>query len=76
METLALIVLTAALMVSLGVLIGCTLSGRLLDGRDRGQAAMQRSLNEQWQELEAARQTLAQQRRDEPWHREVTEPAR
>lgn len=66
MENFALIILAATLLVSFGVLIGCTFSQRLLDARDRRQAAAQRSLNEQWRELEAARQTLAQQRRGEP----------
>jgi len=62
--TLTLIVLTATLLV--GVLIGCTLSERLLEARTRRQATAQRSLNSQrqelarqWQELEAARQGVA-----------------
>ena len=66
METLTLTVLVAAILVSFGVLIGCTFSDRLLAARDRRQAAVQRSLNEQWQELEAARQEIIQQRRGEP----------
>jgi hypothetical protein len=69
MDAIALIILAAALLVSFGVLIGCTVSQWLLDARDRRQAAVQRSLNEQWKELVAARQTIAQQRRGE--HREV-----
>lgn len=66
MGTLASIVLAAVLLVIFGVLIGCTFSDRLLAARDRQQAAAQRSLNEQWQELEAARQEITQQRRGEP----------
>lgn len=66
MENLALIVLAATLLVIFGVLIGCIFSERMLAARDRRQAAVQRSLNEQWKELEAARQTIAQQRRSEP----------
>jgi cell division protein FtsL len=58
METLPLIVLVAVILVSFGVLIGCTLSERMLDARERRQAAVQRSLNEQWQALEAARETI------------------
>jgi uncharacterized membrane-anchored protein YhcB (DUF1043 family) len=64
--TFSLIVLTAALLV--GVLIGCTLSERLLEARTRRQAVAQRSLNSQrqelarqWRELAAARQEVAQQ---------------
>ncbi|MGH3776358.1 MAG: hypothetical protein ACRDRR_11605 [Pseudonocardiaceae bacterium] len=63
MDAIALIILAAALMVSFGVLIGCTFSQWLLDARDRRQAAQQRALNEQWQEIGAAIQTIAQQRR-------------
>lgn len=66
MDAIALIILSAALLVSFGVLLGCTVSQWLLDARDRRQAAVQRSLNEQWKELGAARQEIAQQRRGEP----------
>jgi uncharacterized membrane-anchored protein YhcB (DUF1043 family) len=66
MDAIALIILSAALLVSFGVLIGCTVSQWLLDARDRRQAAVQRSLNEQWKELGAARQEIARQRRGEP----------
>jgi uncharacterized membrane-anchored protein YhcB (DUF1043 family) len=59
METLTLIVLVAAILVSFGVLIGCTLSARALDARERRQAAVQRSLNEQWKELDAAREKIS-----------------
>jgi uncharacterized membrane-anchored protein YhcB (DUF1043 family) len=59
------VVLTVTLLI--GVLIGCTLSEQLLAARTRRQAAAQRSLNSQWQELarqrqelEAARQEIAQ----------------
>jgi uncharacterized membrane-anchored protein YhcB (DUF1043 family) len=45
-----LIVLATALLV--GVLIGCTLFEQLLAARTRRQAAVQRDLNSQWQELE------------------------
>ena len=58
MENLTLIVLVAVVLVSFGVLIGCTLSARALDARERRQAAVQRSLNEQWQALEAAKKTI------------------
>jgi uncharacterized membrane-anchored protein YhcB (DUF1043 family) len=64
--TFSLIVLTAALLV--GVLIGCTLSERLLEARTRRQAVAQRSLNSQrqelarqWRELAAARQEVDRQ---------------
>ena len=62
MDAISLIILAAALLVSLGVLIGCTVSQWLFDARDRRQAAVQRSLNEQWKELGAARQEIAQRR--------------
>ncbi len=65
MDAISLIILAAAFLVSFGVLIGCTVSQWLLDARDRRQAAVQRALNEQWQELDAARQAIAQQRRGE-----------
>jgi cell division protein FtsL len=67
MDAIALIILAGTLLVSFGVLIGCTFSQWLLDARDRRQAAVQRALNEQWQELGTARQAIAQQRRSEPW---------
>jgi uncharacterized membrane-anchored protein YhcB (DUF1043 family) len=64
--TFNLIILAASLLV--GVLVGCTLSEQLLAGRTRRQAAAQRSLNSQWQELsiqwrelEHARQEIAQE---------------
>lgn len=67
----SLIVLAATLLV--GVLIGCTLCERLLEARTKRQAAAQRILNSQWQELasrwrelEAAQQEIAQQRTAEP----------
>lgn len=69
MDATVLIILAAALLVSFGVLIGCTVSQWLLDSRDRRQAAVQRSLNEQWKELGAARQEISRQRRGE--HREM-----
>ncbi|MFZ0120740.1 MAG: hypothetical protein WAN20_06175 [Pseudonocardiaceae bacterium] len=67
MNTFGLIVLAAILLVIFGVLIGCTISELLLRARARRQAAVQRALNEQWQEIneqwqeiEAATQTIAQ----------------
>lgn len=67
MNTFGLIVLAATLLVSFGMLIGCTISELLLHARTRQQVAVQRSLNEQWQEIneqwqeiEAATQTIAQ----------------
>ena len=42
-----------------GVLIGSSLTERALESRTRRQAAMQRVLNSQWQELDAARQAIA-----------------
>jgi uncharacterized membrane-anchored protein YhcB (DUF1043 family) len=65
MNTFVLIVLAATLLVSFGVLIGCTFSERLLDARTRRQAIVQRSLNEQRQELEVVKKTIAQQRAGE-----------
>ena len=67
MDAIALIILAGTLLVSFGVLIGCTFSQWLLDARDRRQAAVQRALNEQWKELGAARQAIAQQRRSKAW---------
>ena len=67
MDAIVLIILAGTLLLGFGVLIGCTFSQWLLDARDRRQAAMQRALNEQWQELVAARQAIARQRRSEPW---------
>lgn len=68
--TLSLIVLAITLFV--GILIGCTFCERLLEARTKRQAAAQRALNSQWQELagwrqelEAAQQELAKQREAE-----------
>ncbi len=75
--TINLIILAATLLV--GVLIGCTLSERALKARSTRQAAVQRTLNNQWQklaaewheltlqwdELEAAEQEFAQRQGDE-----------
>ncbi len=65
-----LIILAVTLLV--GVLIGCTFTEQLLEVRTRRQAAAQRSLNSQqqalaseWQELEAARQEIAERREAE-----------
>jgi hypothetical protein len=67
----SLIVLAATLLV--GMLAGGTLSDQLLAARTRRQAADQRSLNcqrqeilSQWQEIEAARQEIAHRREGEP----------
>ncbi len=53
---LGLVVLMSFILVLFGVLIGCSLSERWLAARTRRQAEMQRSLNMQWRELQAARQ--------------------
>jgi hypothetical protein len=66
-NAVVLIIVAGTFLVSFGVLIGCTFSQWLLDARDRRQAAVQRALNEQWRELGAARQTIIEQRRSEPW---------
>lgn len=59
--TFILTVLAVAFLM--GVLIGSTLTERALESRTRRQAAMQRALNNQRQELEAARQAIAVKRR-------------
>lgn len=45
----------AFILVLFGVLIGCTLSEWWLEVRAKRQAELQRSLNRQWQEIEAVR---------------------
>jgi uncharacterized membrane-anchored protein YhcB (DUF1043 family) len=65
MNTVNLLALAAIFLVIFGVFIGCTLSEIALSARTRRQAAVQRSLNAQRQELEAARRTMAKQRTDE-----------
>ncbi|MBV9012080.1 MAG: hypothetical protein JO272_08515 [Pseudonocardiales bacterium] len=55
--TFILTILAVAFLV--GVLIGSALTERALESRTRRQAAMQRSLNSQLQELEAAWQEIA-----------------
>jgi uncharacterized membrane-anchored protein YhcB (DUF1043 family) len=55
--TFILAVLAVAFLV--GVLIGSTLTERALESRTRRQAAMQRALNSQLQELEAMRRAIA-----------------
>jgi hypothetical protein len=57
-----LIFLVATLLVCFGALIGCVICELGLQARHRRQVAMQRSLNSQWQELEAARKSLAVRR--------------
>jgi uncharacterized membrane-anchored protein YhcB (DUF1043 family) len=66
--TLGMIVLAATLLLCMGVLIGYTLTEQALEARTRRQAAMQHSLNEQWEELESqwreleiAHQTIPEQ---------------
>jgi uncharacterized membrane-anchored protein YhcB (DUF1043 family) len=66
--TLDLIVLAAIFLA--GMLMGYTLTERALAARARWQAAVQRSLDNQWQELdnqwqelEFERQTIAQSRK-------------
>jgi hypothetical protein len=56
--TVGIIVLTIALLLSVGMLIGCTLTTQALQARTKRQAAMQHSLNSQWQELESQWQEL------------------
>ncbi|HKR49683.1 MAG TPA: hypothetical protein VJT72_08915 [Pseudonocardiaceae bacterium] len=46
METLASIVLVAAILVTFSVLMGCAFGGQLLAALESRQAAAQRSLNE------------------------------
>ena len=60
--TFNLIFLTATLAV--GMLIGGTFSERLLEARTTRQAAVQRSLNSQWQELESQWQELETTRQE------------
>ena len=55
--TFALTVLAITFLV--GVLIGCALTEQALESRTRRQAAMQRNLNDQRQELEAERHAIA-----------------
>lgn len=69
----SLTILAATLLI--GMLIGCTISERILEARTRRQAAVQLVLNRQWhelssrsRELEAARREIAQQR-DAEQHR-------
>lgn len=52
---LSFIVLVAFISVFFGALVGCRLSEWRLDVRARRQAAMQRALNKQWQDLQTAR---------------------
>lgn len=55
--TVILVVLAVAFLM--GVLIGSSLTERALESRTRRQAAVQRALNSQLQELEAAWQEIA-----------------
>lgn len=54
--TINTMILAASILVLIGVLIGCALSEKWLDARFRRQAEMQRLLNSEWHDLEAARQ--------------------
>jgi uncharacterized membrane-anchored protein YhcB (DUF1043 family) len=56
---LGLIVLGVSILVIFGVLIGCALGERRFQARASRQAAMQYSLNRQWQELQDARKKIA-----------------
>lgn len=58
--TLDLIVLAATFLA--GMLMGYTLTERALAARARQQAAVQRSLDNQWQKLENQRQELELER--------------
>jgi hypothetical protein len=62
MTLLNIIVLAATLLV--GVLLGATLARRLQEVRDRRQAAVQRSINEQWRELGAVQRSINEQWRE------------
>ncbi len=53
--TSGLVVLVGSLLVIFGVLIGCRLCELQLAARVRRQAAVQRSLNMQWEQVQAAR---------------------
>ncbi|MEA2202701.1 MAG: hypothetical protein QOI89_3381 [Solirubrobacteraceae bacterium] len=65
MNTVNLFAFAAIFLVVFGMLIGCTLSEIALNARTRRQAAVQRALNAQRQELEAARRTMVKQRTGE-----------
>jgi uncharacterized membrane-anchored protein YhcB (DUF1043 family) len=65
MNTVNLFAFAAIFLVAFGMLIGCTLSEIALNARTRRQAAVQRALNAQRQELEAARRTMVKQRTGE-----------
>jgi hypothetical protein len=66
MNTFGFFVFAATFLVIFGALIGCTISEILLNARTRRQAAVQRFINAQWQELEAARRTISEQRTGKP----------
>jgi uncharacterized membrane-anchored protein YhcB (DUF1043 family) len=65
MNTVNLFAFAAIFLVAFGMLIGCTLNEIALNARTRRQAAVQRALNAQRQELEAARRTMVKQRTGE-----------
>lgn len=56
---MALILTIFAITFFAGILVGCVFTERMLAGRTKRQAAMQRTLNEQWQELNAHWQLIA-----------------
>lgn len=72
--TISLIVLAITLLV--GILIGCTFCERLLEARTKRQAAVQRALNSQWQEVARLQQELEAAQRELAQQREVVLPAR
>jgi len=53
-----LVILVASVLVIFGVFLGCRFSEWRLGARARRQAAAQRSLNRQWQELQIARERI------------------
>jgi uncharacterized membrane-anchored protein YhcB (DUF1043 family) len=53
--TISMTILAASILVLIGVLIGCSLSEKWLDARFRQQTEMQRRLNSEWRDLQAAR---------------------
>jgi len=60
--TVSMILLTMALLLFVGMLIGYTLTTQAFQARTKRQAAMQHSLNSQWQELESQWQELESRR--------------
>jgi hypothetical protein len=54
-----LVILMASVLVIFGVFLGCRFSEWRLGARTRRQAAVQRSLNRQWQELQVVRKRIS-----------------